>query len=501
MRRERKRTAYRRLPPNLIRPVRVVGSVNKFVAGDTLGARVLASEKDSVDIAWYYATPEGDVEITEARGLLSYAPTNPKHDVKVVVTGTGLSEGSASEALFVYSGDYTVETNYDPASKTLQVQVPEVDGAVKYYIWKPAPSVNMAIYQRTTEPVFTVGNLQPGQTTNFRVSAYDAKGKVLNSKDFKFASVALNAPEKYEAGKTLDVAVAADPSLNYDLSWFYVTPNDDVEISEAKDQTSFIPDAATYPIKIVATPIAGSEGFCVGAPVEAIVDPYVVPQFGINDPYDTTKRSFVTSWSVVSGATRYAVQKMNANGQWVKMTAFDFVDGQIVGDTRAALSEDGTQFSYSVNMVKIGVEETYRVVALDAKGVVVESGEFTYNPVGLTVENDAYDLANGTQPLRAATVQGGGAIYAVDGSSVAIYNSTFTNNTAGRDGNGGAIWLDASSTLEVENSTFTPDGASNLSGNVTTSKGSAIWKDDSVVSSALLDDAFVELEEEIELFF
>lgn len=105
MRRERKRTAYRRLPPNLIRPVRVVGSVNKFVAGDTLGARVLASEEASVDIAWYYATPEGDVEITEARGLLSYAPTNPKHDVKVVVTGTGLSEGSASEALFVYSGD------------------------------------------------------------------------------------------------------------------------------------------------------------------------------------------------------------------------------------------------------------------------------------------------------------------------------------------------------------------------------------------------------------
>ena len=350
--------------------------------------------------------PRGGVEITEARGDRSYTPTNPKHDVKVVVTGTGLSEGSASEALFVYSGDYTVETNYDPASKTLQVQVPEVDGAVKYYIWKPAPSGNMAIYQRTTEPVFTVGNLQPGQTTNFRVSAYDAKGKVLNSKDFKYASVALNAPEKYEAGKTLDVAVAADPSLKYDLSWRYVTPNGNVEISEAKGQTSFIPKDATYPIKIVATPIADSEGFCVSAPVEAIVAPYVVPQFGINDPYGTTKRSFVTSWSVVSGTTRYAVQKMNANGQWVKMTAFNFVDGQIVGDTRAALSEDGTQFSYSVNMVKIGVEETYRVLAIDAKGSVIESGEFTYNPVGLTVENDAYDLANGSQTLRAATVQG-----------------------------------------------------------------------------------------------
>ncbi|MGN0910566.1 MAG: fibronectin type III domain-containing protein, partial [Thermoguttaceae bacterium] len=124
-------------------PVRGVGSANKFVAGDELGVSVLGSEDATCDIAWYYATPDGDVEITEARGLLTYAPENPQYDVKVVVTGTGLSAGSASETLFVYSGDKTVETNYDPESKTLQVVAPEVDGAVKYYIWKPAPSGNM----------------------------------------------------------------------------------------------------------------------------------------------------------------------------------------------------------------------------------------------------------------------------------------------------------------------------------------------------------------------
>ena len=813
-------------------PVRVVRSVNKFVAGDELSVSVLGSDDASCEIAWYYATPNDDVEITEARGNLSYAPTNPKHDVKVVVTGTGLSEGSASETLFVYSDDYTVQTNYDPALKTLKIEAPAVEGAVKYYIWKPAPkSGNMAIYQRTTKPVFTVSNLSPGTTTDFRVSAYDAKGKVLDSIDFKFASVALNAPERYKAGNSLEVAVRADAPLKYDLSWYYVTEAGDVEISKAKDQTSFIPNDATYPIKIVATPIADAVGLCVSAPVEAIVDPYV-PQFGLNDPYVTTKRSFVTTWGAVPDATRYAVQKLNANGAWVKMTAFDVVDGQIVGDTRATLSEDGTQFSYSVNMVKIGVEETYRVLAIDPKGAVIEKAEFTYNPVGLTVENDAYDLANGAQTLRAVTVQGiddslqyqwyystnddptnwqivdgansaelvlsadaaaqnynykvlatdpnedrqsvayaradtldaptiltetvdaatgnllltwnadanlsadnfivqyyrtdgeysawsdlpqgtisvngdgtfslthvngakykylrvrandatgwsewhmtipgglvvdtkmdaidpndgytswreaidayqalaaegaippgiavtfdpkvfknssskislkvdqptvvitenvridasnlgyrlqiqapnskrnvfevigenaslelvslnifganhaidgpiiraedgatvkvvdctfasnrtsqhggvialsngsklivenclfqnnraqlgGGAIYAVDGSSVTVKDSTFTNNTAGGNGNGGAIWFDASSTLDVENSTFTPNGASNLSGSVTSSKGSAIWKDDAVVSAALLDAALIDLEEEITLF-
>ncbi|MGN0910555.1 MAG: right-handed parallel beta-helix repeat-containing protein, partial [Thermoguttaceae bacterium] len=226
-----------------------------------------------------------------------------------------------------------------------------------------------------------------------------------DSKDFKFASVALDAPEIYKAGNSLEVAVRADASLNYDLSWFYVTEAGDVEITEAKGLTAFAPDAATHPIKIIATPIADVEGLCVSDPVEAIVDPYV-PQFGINDPYDTTKRSFVTTWDAVPNATRYAVQKKNASGAWVKMTAFDVVDGQIVGNTRATLSEDGAQFSYSVNMAKIGVEETYRVVAVDANDEVVDSGEFTYNPVGLTVENDAYDLANGSQTLRAVTVQG-----------------------------------------------------------------------------------------------
>ncbi|MGN0910565.1 MAG: right-handed parallel beta-helix repeat-containing protein, partial [Thermoguttaceae bacterium] len=275
--------------------------------------------------------------------------------------------------------------------------------AVKYYIWKPAPSGNMAVYQRTTEPLFTVTKLEPGQTTNFRVSAYDAKGKVLDSKDFKFASVSLDAPKLYKVGDAIDVTVGADASLNYDLSWYYVTETGDVEITEAKGLTSFAPNAETYPIKIVATPIADAEGLGVSAPAEALVD--VARQFGVNDPYDTTKRSFVTTWDLVPGATRYAVQKLNASGQWAKITAFDFVDGQIVGNTRATLSEGGTQFSFAVNMAKIGVEETYRVVAFDAKGVIIESGEFAYNPVGLTVENDAYDLDNGTQTLSAVTVQ------------------------------------------------------------------------------------------------
>ena len=40
-------------------------------------------------------------------------------------------------------------------------------------------------------------------------------------------------------------------------------------------------------------------------------------------------------------------------------------------------------------------------------------------------------------------------IYAVEGSSVTVKDSTFTNNSADGNENGDAIWLDDSSTLDV----------------------------------------------------
>ncbi|MGN0911267.1 MAG: hypothetical protein ACI4NV_07625, partial [Thermoguttaceae bacterium] len=280
-------------------PARVVGSVNKFVAGDELGVSFLGSNDASCEIAWYYATPESDVEITEARGLLSYAPTNPQHDVKVVSTGTGLSEGSVSEVLFVYSGAQTVETNYDFESKTLQVVAPEVDGAVKYYIWKPAPSGNMAIYQRTTEPVFTVSNVKPGATTDFRVTAYDAKGKVLDAITFSFAPVDLAAPDYFRSNAPISVEILDAQSASADLAWYYVTPDGDVAITEAANQTSFTPASLDYPVKIVAT----GTGISKGSVAEAVVNPLALT-VDHTAPYVTTTRKFDVSWDAVPDAAR-----------------------------------------------------------------------------------------------------------------------------------------------------------------------------------------------------
>ena len=366
-------------------PVSLATKLNKFVDGDTITLTLKASEDATCDIAWYYATPDGDVEITEARGLLSYAPTNPQYDVKVVATGTGLSEGAVSEKLFVYVAPEEVETNYDSATKILTVNAPVVEGAVQYYIWKPAPSGNMAIYQRTTEPVFTVSNVNPGTSCDYRVTAYDAKGTVLDALSFTYAPVGLVAPDYFGANAAISVEIADAQNASADLAWFYVTPDGDVAIPEAANQTSFAPANLDYPVKIVATGTQLSKG----SVAETIVNP-VALNVAHTAPYVTTSRVFDATWDAVPEAARYVFQRKNAAGNWANMTGSNVVDGAVVsGNVR---TNDGSTFEYTVNMSDASVAKEYRVLALDSKGALIVSETFEYTPMGLVVENDAYPL-------------------------------------------------------------------------------------------------------------
>ena len=90
------------------------------------------------------------LEVLENRELLSAAPWSAPVDTldaqaveiasaqleqdDVIDLSNAQLKGSVSEALFVYSGDYTVKTNYDAAAKKLQISANEVDGAVTYYL-------------------------------------------------------------------------------------------------------------------------------------------------------------------------------------------------------------------------------------------------------------------------------------------------------------------------------------------------------------------------------
>ena len=361
-------------------PVSLATKMNKFVGGDAITLILKASEDATCDIAWYYATPDGDVEITEARGLLSYVPENPQYDVKVVATGTGLSEGSLSEKSFVYVAPETVDAAYDQTTNTLTVNVPAVDGAAQYYIWKPAPSGNMAIYQRTTEPVFTVSNVKPGTTCDYQVTAYDAKGAVLDSLSFTYAPVGLNAPDYFEANAAISVEIADAKDASADLAWFYVTPDGDVEIPEAANQSSFAPANLDYPVKIVATGTQLSKG----SVAEAIVNP-VELNVAHTAPYVTASRIFDATWDAVPDAARYVFQRKNAAGNWATMTGSNVVSGNV-------RTTDGSSFEYTVHMSDASVAKEYRVLALDSKGVLIVSETFEYTPMGLVVDNDAYPL-------------------------------------------------------------------------------------------------------------
>ncbi|MGN0930221.1 MAG: right-handed parallel beta-helix repeat-containing protein [Thermoguttaceae bacterium] len=257
----------------------------------------------------------------------------------------------------------------------------------------------MAIYQRTTEPVFTVSNIKPGTTTDFRVTAYDSKGTVLNALSFTYAPVDLAAPDYFGSNAAISVEILDAQSATADLAWYYVTPDGDVAIPEAANQTSFAPANLDYPVKIVAT----GTGISAGSVAEALVNPAEL-NVAHTAPYVTPSRQFDATWDAVPDAARYVFQRKNAAGNWATMTGSDVVDGAVVsGNVRTT---DGSAFEYTVHMSDASVAKEYRVLALNAKGALIVSETFEYTPMGLVVDNDAYPLDKAStlvaSPLDAA---------------------------------------------------------------------------------------------------
>ena len=88
-----------------------------YQSGDTIYITVVGS---SYTTEWYYITDNGDVEIEEAAGQLSYRP-NPTvtYDVRIKVIGTGYAAGSGSDLVVSYydpeATDALLATNLEDA--------------------------------------------------------------------------------------------------------------------------------------------------------------------------------------------------------------------------------------------------------------------------------------------------------------------------------------------------------------------------------------------------
>ncbi|MBR0225613.1 MAG: fibronectin type III domain-containing protein [Thermoguttaceae bacterium] len=386
-------------------PLKIAASSNSYQAGDTINITLSGADEASASINWYNVTDEGDVEITEAAGLLSYTATSDDYPIKVVATGTGYSTGSNSQTTIVTSG--TLSASYNAESHQVTLDWNDVDDAVVYRVLVSRDSgETWTTYAKTTESNVTVNGIYVGKSYSYQVYAYNS-AETLNattlvgydSGTFAPVDLAVNVTE-YEAGDAINATLKGASDASADIAWFYVTDEGDVEIAEAAGLYSYTPATAENDIKIVLTGTNYSEGSGAEAIVSVHVNLLGDGEFG---DYVTVSRNVELTWNVVEDATSYRFLKASTDSStgWKKAATITVEDG-VVTSGNAVISDDGTELTYTIGMFNVGDVGDFRVVAVDEHGYTLETQDFSFTNFGLQLDHDAYDTAGDT--LIAATI-------------------------------------------------------------------------------------------------
>ena len=134
-------------------------------------------------IKWYNVAPSGDVEITSARNSLTYTPpTTSNYDIKVVVTGTGDSEGAASTLVFANYSSVRV-VSYDSSTRQATLSWGAIPGAATYKLQLSKDGGATWTNYKTglTTLTATVNGLYVGKTYGFRVYGVASSGTTLGA--------------------------------------------------------------------------------------------------------------------------------------------------------------------------------------------------------------------------------------------------------------------------------------------------------------------------------
>ena len=173
-------------------PVGIKTDAVSYVSGDTISATIVGAENATGDVSWYLVTGSEDVEIVEARGSLSYTPDDDLYDLKVVVVGTGDSEGSFAEKTIKSNGDVT-RFDYVAETRVAQLSWRPVDDAVVYKI-QISRNGGQNWYQyakNITTTTHQINGLYIGKSYQFHVIGFSEDGTKLDDiYDVDFAPVA-----------------------------------------------------------------------------------------------------------------------------------------------------------------------------------------------------------------------------------------------------------------------------------------------------------------------
>ena len=288
-------------------PISVACKTTTYEPGTTITLSKTAASNASMTINWYKETPNGDVEIASSRNALSYKPKVADYDLKVVVTGTGDSEGC--ETTFRFTRPATVGTvsvlGYDQTTGTASLEWDTISGAAGYDLLVSADSgatwTTAAAGLTTTRG--EAQNLAPGVAYMIKVAAKDASG--LTSADYNettFAPIAITAnTRQYEKGESVGVTITGANPNQTTIQWFLMTPNGPMELTEAANQWTFTPDFQNYDLKVVATGTGASAGCVVETTITA------APALGevTLNKYNSGSHQALLQWNEVADAVSY----------------------------------------------------------------------------------------------------------------------------------------------------------------------------------------------------
>lgn len=246
-----------RLFERTIVPIQASCSASDFCAGDLVELACRVVDDALADVRWYWITDDGDVEIVEARGALSYRPASEEYSLRVVVEGLADAEGQRQEFVVCRPGAQVV--NYDPDLRSGTLRWLEVDGAASYNVKISRDNgATWITYARTDALSCPVNGLYAGKTYLFRVYAVNEAGKIITSaptRERAFVPFAAQYPAgSYFPGDTIDLTFKTAEPLLADVRWYRVGDDGSlVELTEARGLLEYTPEDAIGDIRVVVS--------------------------------------------------------------------------------------------------------------------------------------------------------------------------------------------------------------------------------------------------------
>ncbi|MGI6400779.1 MAG: choice-of-anchor Q domain-containing protein [Thermoguttaceae bacterium] len=359
-------------------PITIDSTTTEYAVNSPITVNMTAADNASASIKWYYVTDSGDLEIAGADNSLSYTPTNAPYDIKVVVTGTGDSEGSSAELIFKKpqqdAPTITVST-WNPDARQAIIKWDAIEGATTYTLrFSKDGGTTWADYKKGFSNNYTgVNGIYAGRSYAFRIYGVDSSGVTLPSYvQGAFAPITIESSTlEYAVNSPITVTMTAADNASADIKWYYVTDSGDLEIAEAGNSLSYIPTDAPYDIKVVVT----GTGDSVGSSAELIFrKPQQASSTITVSTWNSDARQAIIKWDAIEGAATYTLR-------------FSKDGGTTWADYKKGFSNNYT----GVNGIYAGRSYSFRVYGVDSSGVTLPGyAQGTFAPITIASTTTEY---------------------------------------------------------------------------------------------------------------